>query len=57
MPCPEGVVIFDNRLLWQAVLNAADKSTARQTVRSGGFLWLDPIVMSVVTRSKAEVVV
>ena len=32
--CPEGCVIFDNRLLWQTVSNASDKTTATQTVRS-----------------------
>ena len=36
--------------------NAADKSTATQTVRSGGFLWLNPIAMSVVNCNRAEVV-
>ena len=36
--------------------NAVDKSTAMQTVRSGGFLWLNPIAMSVVNCSRAEVV-
>ena len=50
------MLIFDNRLLWQTVSNAADKYTVTQTVRSGGFLWLNPIAMSVVNCSKAEVV-
>ena len=36
--------------------NAADKSTATQIVRSGGFLWLNPIGISVVICSRAEVV-
>ena len=36
--------------------NAADKSTATQTIRSGGFLWLNPVAMSVVNCSRAEVV-
>ena len=36
--------------------NAAAKSTAMQTVRSGGFLWLNPIAMSVVNCNRAEVV-
>ena len=36
--------------------NAADKSTATQTVRSGGFLWLNLIAMSVVNCNRAEVV-
>ena len=49
-------LIFYNRLLWQTVSNAADKSTATQAVRSGGFLWLNPIVTSVVNCSRAEVV-
>ena len=49
-------LIFDNRLLWQTVSNAADKSTATQTVRSRGFLWLNPIAMSVVNCRRAEVV-
>ena len=48
------LLILDSSLLWQTALNAADKSTAMQTVRSGGFLWLNPIAMSVVNR--AEVV-
>ena len=41
------MLIFDNRLLWQTVSNAADKSTATQTVPSGGFLRLNPTAMSV----------
>ena len=36
--------------------NAADKSTATQTVRSGGFLWLNTIGMSVVNCNRSEVV-
>ena len=35
--------------------NAAGKSTAMQTVRSRGFLWLNPIAMSVVNCNRAEV--
>ena len=54
--CSCDLLILDNRLLWQTVLNAADKSTATQTVRSGGFLWLNPIAMSVVNYNRAEVV-
>ena len=50
------MLIFDNRLLWQTVSNAADKSTATQTVRSGGFLWLNPTATSDVNCSRAEVV-
>ena len=44
------VLNFDNRLLWQAVLKAADKSTATQTVRVEDF-WMNLIVMSVVNCS------
>ena len=36
--------------------NAADTSTATQTVRSRGFLWLNAIAMSVVNCNRAEVV-
>ena len=36
--------------------NATDKFTATQTVRSGGFFWLNPIGMSVVNCNRAEVV-
>ena len=50
------MLIFDNRLLWQTVSNAADKFSATQTVRSGGFLWLNPTATSVVNCSRAEVV-
>ena len=50
------LLIFDSRLLWQTVSNTADKSTATQIVRSGGFHWLNPIAMSVVNCSIAEVV-
>ena len=50
------LLILDSSLLWQTVSNAADKSTATQTVRSGGFLWLNPIAMSVVNCNRAEVV-
>ena len=50
------LLILDSGLLWQTVSNAADKYTARQTVRSGGFLWLNPIAMSVVNCNRAEVV-
>ena len=35
---------------------AGDESTATHTVRSGGFLWLNPIAMYVVNCSRAEVV-
>ena len=37
------------------MVNAADKSTATQTVRSGGLLWLNPIAMSVVDCNRAGV--
>ena len=50
------MLIIDNRLLWQTVSNAADKSIATQTVRSGGFLLLNPIAIYVVNCSRAEVV-
>ena len=50
------LLIMDSRLLWQTVSNAADKSAATQPVRSGDFLWLNPIAMSVVNFNKAEVV-
>ena len=36
--------------------NAAVRSTATQTVRCGGFLWLKPVAISLVSCSKAEVV-
>ena len=50
-------LLFDSRLLWQTVSNAADKSTATQSVRYGGFLWLNAIAMSVVNCIRAEVAV
>ena len=50
------MLIFDNRLLWQTVSDAADKSTATHTVRYGGFLWLNPTAMSLINYSRAEVV-
>ena len=43
-------------LLLKTVSNAAHKSTSRQTNRSGGFLWLNPIRMFVVNCSRVEVV-
>ena len=43
-------------LLWQTVSNAADKSTATQTVRFRCFLWLNPTAMSVVNCSRDKVV-
>ena len=52
------MLILHIRVLWhwQTVSNAAVRSTAMQTVRSGGFLWLKPVAMSVVSWSRAEVV-
>ena len=50
------LLILDNSLLWQTVSNAADKSTATQTVRSGGFLWLNLSATSVVNCNRAVVV-
>ena len=50
------MLIFDSILLWQTVSNVADESTATQIVQSGGFLRLNPIAMSVVICSRAEVV-
>ena len=50
------LLIFDTRLLRQTVSNAAEKYTATQIVRSGGFLWLNPIAISVVNCSRAEMV-
>ena len=46
----------DPQNLWQTVSNAADKSTARQTVRSVGFLWLNLTAMYVVNCRRVEVV-
>ena len=56
--CPGELWSVDLRyiLLWQTVSNAAEKSPATQIVWSGGFLWLNPIAMSVVICSRAEVV-
>ena len=50
------LAIFDIRTLWDTVSNAAVKSTATQTVRLGGFFWLNPVAMSVVSWRSAEVV-
>ena len=50
------LLILDSSLLWHTVSNAADKSTATQTVQSEGFLWLNAIAMSVVNCNRAEVV-
>ena len=50
------LLIFDSRLLWHTVSKAADKSTATQIVRSGGFLWLDPIAISVVICSRGSLI-
>ena len=43
-------------MLWQTVSNAAVRSTSTQTVRCGGFRWLKPVAISVVSWSRAEVV-
>ena len=48
--------IFDIRTLWLTVSKAAVRSTATQTVRWGGFFWLNPVAMSVVSCNSAEVV-
>ena len=50
------LTIFDNNTLWLTVSNATVRSTATQTVRCGGFLWLKPVAISLVSCSKAEVV-
>ena len=50
------LAILDISVLWHTVSNAAVRSTATQTVRCGGFLWLNPVAMSVVSWSSAEVV-
>ena len=50
------ITIFDNSTLWLTVSNAGVRSTAKQTVRCGGFLWLKPVAISLVSCSKAEVV-
>ena len=48
------LLIFDKSLLLQTVSNTADKSTT--TVRSGIFLWFNPIEISVVNCSRAKMV-
>ena len=50
------LTILDNSTLWLTVSNAAVRSTAIQTVRCGGFLWLKPFAILLVSCSKAEVV-
>ena len=50
------LLIVESTLLYQTVSNASDKSTATQTVRSGGVLWLNPFAMFVVNCNRAEVV-
>ena len=48
--------MLDNVTLWLTVSNASVRSTATQTVRGGGFLWLIPVAISLVSCSKAQVV-
>ena len=43
------LTIFENSTLWLTVSNATVRSTATQTVRSGGFLWLKPVAISLVS--------
>ena len=43
------LAIFDNSTLWLTVSNAAVRSTATQAVRCGGFLWLKPVAISLVS--------
>ena len=50
------LTILDNSTLWLTVSNAAVRLTATHTVRCGGFLWLKPVAISLVSCSKAEVV-
>ena len=45
------LTIFYNNTLWLTVSNATVRSTATQTVRCGGFLWLKPVVISLVSCS------
>ena len=48
------LLILDSSLLWQTVLNAADKSTATQIVRSGGFLWVNPLRCMLLTATELK---
>ena len=50
------LTIFDNNTSWLTISNAAVRSTATQIVRCGGFLWLNPVAISLVSCIKAEVV-
>ena len=50
------LTIFDNNTLWLIVWNAAVRSTATQTIRCAGSLWLKSVAISLVSCSKAEVV-
>ena len=40
------LTIFDNSTLWLNVSNAAGRSTATQTVRSGSYFWLKLVTIS-----------
>ena len=48
--------ILNISVSWDTVSKAAVKSMATRTVRRGGFRWLKPVSMSVVSWSKADVV-
>ena len=49
-------VDFRQQIVMTNLSNAADKYAATQIVRSGGFLWLNPIALSVVNCSRAVLV-
>ena len=51
------LTIFDKNTLWLTISNVVVRSTFTQTVRCGGFFWLKLVAISLVSRSKAEVVV
>ena len=42
------MLMFDSGLLWLTISIAVDNSKATQFGRSGDFLWLNPIAISVV---------
>ena len=48
--CCVDLTIFDNNTLWLTVSNAVVWSAATQTVRCGGFLWLKPVAISLVSQ-------
>ena len=48
--------ILDISVSWDTVSKAAVKSMATHTVRCGGFRWLEPVSMSVVSWSRADIV-